>query len=58
VVQLRCIEVNGDWERFTSFVHDRIRGQQLERFSRIRIQQKEADPLPELVNRPRWKAAV
>ena len=37
VVQLRCIEVNGDWEHFTAFVHDRIRGQQVEDLSRIRI---------------------
>ena len=58
VVQLRCIEVNGDWERFTSFVHDRIRGQQLKDLSRVRIQQKEAEPLPKLVNRPKSKAAL
>jgi hypothetical protein len=24
VVQLRCIEANGDWEAFISFVHDRL----------------------------------
>ncbi len=58
VVQLRCIEVNGDWERFVSFIHDRIRGQQLEELSRVRIQQKEAEPLPDLVNRPKYKAAA
>ncbi|MCP3958764.1 MAG: hypothetical protein GY719_13000 [bacterium] len=58
VVQLRCIEVNGDWERFTSFVHDRIRGRQLEDLSRIRIQQKVAEPLPKLVNRPKCKDAA
>jgi len=58
VVQLRCIEVNGDWERFTSFVHDRIRGKQLEELFRVRIQQKEPEPLPELVKRPKTKAVA
>jgi hypothetical protein len=24
IVQLRCIDANGDWERFTDFVHDRM----------------------------------
>lgn len=46
------------WERFTAFVHDRIRGQQLEDLSRIRIQQKTPEPLPDFVNRPKCKAAA
>ena len=58
VVQLRCIEVNGDWESFAAFVHDRIRSQQLDDLCRIRIQQKEPDPLPTLVNRTKCKAAA
>jgi hypothetical protein len=58
VVQLRCIEVNGDWNRFTDFVHDKIRGQQLDNLSRVRLQQKEAEPLPDLVNRPKCKEAA
>jgi hypothetical protein len=58
VVQLRCIEVNGDWDRFTAFVHDKIRGQQLENLSRVRLQQKEAEPLSELVNRPKYREAA
>ena len=53
-----CIEVNGDWERFASFVHDRIRRQQLEELSRVRLQQKEAEPLPKRVNRPKCKVAA
>ena len=58
VVQLRCIEVNGDWDRFTSFVHDKVRGEQLEDLTRVRLQQKNAEPLPELLNRPEFKAAA
>jgi hypothetical protein len=58
VVQLRCIEVNGDWDRFTAFVHDRVRDQQLDDLCRVRIQQKNPEPLPELVNRPKTKAAA
>ena len=58
VVQLRCIEVNGDWERFAAFVHDRIGKQQVDDLCRVRLQQKEPEPLPTLVNRPKYKAAA
>ena len=27
LLQLRCIEVNDDWEAFITFVHDQIRSQ-------------------------------
>jgi hypothetical protein len=58
VVQLRCIEVNGDWERFTAFVHDRIRQKQLEDLCRVRLQQDEPESLPDLLNPPEWKAVA
>ena len=27
LLQLRCIEINGDWDTYISFVHDKIRVQ-------------------------------
>ena len=48
VVQLRCIELNGDWDRFVRFVHDRVQEQGLDHGARVRIQQKEPAPLPEI----------
>ena len=48
VVQLRCIELNGDWDRFVEFVHDRVQQRGHEQGVRVRIQQKKPTPLPEL----------
>jgi hypothetical protein len=48
VVQLRCIELNGDWDRFVEHVHDRVHHQGLHHGARIRIQQNEPAPLPEI----------
>lgn len=57
VVQLRCIEVNGDWDRFSAFVHDKIRDGQLETVTPVWIQQKEAEELPDMMEPSGWKAA-
>jgi hypothetical protein len=46
VLQLRCIEVNGDWDRFVQRVHDSTRKRGIERAERVRIQQRESAPLP------------
>lgn len=46
VLQLRCIEVNGDWEAFVARVHDNARAHALERGERVRLQQRQPDPLP------------
>ncbi len=48
VVQLRCIELNGDWDRFIEYVHDRVRQRGLDLGVCVRIQQKEPAPLPEI----------
>jgi hypothetical protein len=48
VVQLRCIEANGDWEAFTSFVHDRLQAQSQQDKARSRLQSAEPAPLPEV----------
>lgn len=58
VVQLRCIEVNGDWERFASFVHEQLREQHLAALSAPRIQQKAAEPLPDMLTPPGWEKAA
>jgi hypothetical protein len=47
LLQLRCIEMNGDWERFIERVHDDLRHAQ-ERGCRIRLQQATPAPLPQL----------
>jgi hypothetical protein len=47
VVQLRCIQINGDWELFENFVHDRLRlAAQLNR-SAERLQNAIPQQLPE-----------
>jgi hypothetical protein len=57
VVQLRCIEVNGDWERFEEYVHERLVAQQRDLVTPVRIQQKEAESLPDLVEPSERKRA-
>jgi hypothetical protein len=58
VVQLRCIEVNGDWERFIEFVHDKVRQQQLAEASPVRIQQNDPEALPDMLEPPGWETAA
>jgi hypothetical protein len=48
VLQLRCIEVNGDWDRFIQRVHDATRKRAIERGERVRVQQRKPAPLPEI----------
>lgn len=48
VIQLRCIELNGDWDRFIEFVHDSQRQRGIEHGLRVRIQRRSPAPLPEL----------
>ena len=47
-VQLRCIEINGDWERFIDWVHDDMRVRASRRGQRLRLQQTAPAPLPVL----------
>ena len=49
VVQLRCIEVNGDWDRFSRWAHDTLRQRAIDRGVHVRIQQKEPAPLPDFM---------
>jgi hypothetical protein len=46
VLQLRCIEVNGDWDRFEHFVHDRLHKQGVTECVPPRLQTDQLAPLP------------
>lgn len=47
LLQLRCIEMNGDWDRFIEHVHEDLLQVQ-QRGSRVRVQQAAPEPLPKL----------
>ncbi|MDQ3246547.1 MAG: hypothetical protein M3Q52_06595 [Pseudomonadota bacterium] len=46
VLQLRCIDTNGDWDAFVRFIHDKIRARGEQQGQRIRLQQRVPQPLP------------
>ena len=46
LLQLRCIEANGDWDAFINRVHDENRRRGIEEGARIRLQHATAAPLP------------
>jgi hypothetical protein len=46
LLQLRCIELNGDWDSFVQWVHDHHRRLGLSQGKRIRVQQNTPCPLP------------
>ena len=48
LLQLRCIEANGDWDRFISWVHQRYRTESTSRGARPRLQSSSPAPLPNL----------
>ena len=48
VLQLRCIDANGDWERFIERIHDKNRDRAMQHGERIRIQKKDPEELPEI----------
>lgn len=50
VVQLRCIELNGDWDEFTAHVHDAQRKIALATGIIPRLQSDSPRPLPEIRN--------
>jgi hypothetical protein len=49
IVQLRCIEANGDWDRFIAFVHDRMRAEAQRDGTRLRLQSSKPAELPTLL---------
>jgi hypothetical protein len=48
VVQLRCIELNGQWDDFEDFVHRRLRQRTIGKCQTIRLQTNTAQALPDL----------
>ncbi|CAN5547451.1 hypothetical protein BH11MYX1_BH11MYX1_42360 [soil metagenome] len=53
VVQLRCIEANGDWDHFVEFVHDRMREDADRDGTRLRLQSSTPAPLPTILDAAR-----
>jgi len=50
ILQLRCIELNGNWDDFIRYVHDKTQRSGRETGQRIRIQQKQPEPLPDFLD--------
>lgn len=48
LLQLRCIECNGDWEAFIDWLHDDFRAQSIDHCRRVPVQTATASPLPQL----------
>lgn len=48
LLQLRCIEINGDWDRFIEWVHEDMRAAATASVRPKRLQQKTASSLPKL----------
>lgn len=46
LLQLRCIEVNGDWDAFISFVHDKTKTQAQQTHTIISLKCQKPAPLP------------
>lgn len=46
LLQLRCIEVNGDWDAFIEFVHDRTREQAHQQRKNLSLKRTNPAPLP------------
>ncbi len=48
LLQLRCIDANGDWRAFVEHVHREARAEAITKGKRVRLQQRQAAALPEL----------
>ena len=48
LLQLRCIELNGDWDDFIAFAHSRVCRQQRQSRRQTRLRQDAPEPLPTL----------
>jgi len=46
LLQLRCIELNGDWDAFIAFAHRRICCEQRQSRRQTRLLRDAPDPLP------------
>jgi hypothetical protein len=48
LLQLRCIELNGDWEAFLRFVHERIAQATRRKLTNMRLLTRQPAPIPEI----------
>ncbi len=48
LLQLRCIEINGEWDAFVTFVEDQLDSVAQRTQSRIAVLSNETRPLPQL----------
>ncbi len=46
LLQLRCVEINGDWDRFTDYVHRQLWADAFVDHARKRLQSSTPAPLP------------
>lgn len=46
LLQLRCIEINGDWEVFIQFVHDKTKKEAQQQRKNLSLKRTKAAPLP------------
>jgi hypothetical protein len=50
LLQLRCIDANGDWAAFVKLVHDKTRATAITNGQRVRLQQRQPSPLPAVLS--------
>ena len=50
LLQLRCIDANGDWDQFIEQVHDENRTTTIENGVRVRLQRRQAAALPDVLS--------
>ena len=58
LIQLRCIEVNGQWDAFVAAVHDQLKAEAATTGRRPRLQTKSPAPLPAVLDAPAVGAHV
>jgi len=57
LLQLRCIEINGQWDAFIAHVHDRVQADARDTGTRFRLQTHSPAPLPTVVKAESAEAA-
>lgn len=48
LLQLRCIEINGDWDKFIRFIHDKANKESVESYKGLSLRASKPGPLPNL----------
>ena len=58
LLQLRCIEVNDDWDAFIEFVHDRTREQAQQQWKNLSLKRTNPAPLRSACQREQKRGAI